>query len=56
MLAKKELGMLRMWEAKATATDDLLVMLGMLAGHAGDVQNDAEDVDRNIRTFREKLW
>ena len=24
---------------------DLLVMLGMLAGHAGDVENDADDVD-----------
>ena len=26
-------------------TLDLLVMLGMLAGHAGDVENDADDVD-----------
>ena len=25
---------------------NLLVMLGMLAGHAGDVENDADDVDR----------
>ena len=24
---------------------NLLVMLGMLAGHAGDVENDADDVD-----------
>ena len=24
---------------------DVLVMLGMLAGHAGDVENDADDVD-----------
>ena len=24
---------------------DLLVMLGMLVGHAGDVENDAGDVD-----------
>ena len=24
---------------------DLLVMLGMLAGHVGDVENDADDVD-----------
>ena len=34
--------MLKMWEAK---TLDLLVMRGMLAGHAGDVENDADDVD-----------
>ena len=26
-------------------THDLLVMLGMLVGHAGDVENDAGDVD-----------
>ena len=25
--------------------DDLLVMLGMLVGHAGDVENNAGDVD-----------
>ena len=25
--------------------EDLLVMLGMLAGHAGDVENDADNVD-----------
>ena len=34
--------MLKMQEAK---TLDLLVMLGMLAGHAGDVANDANDID-----------
>ena len=34
--------MLKMQEAKAF---DLLVMLGMLAGHAGDVENGADDVD-----------
>ena len=27
---------------------DLPVMLGMLAGHAGDVENDADDVDRLV--------
>ena len=27
---------------------DLLVMLGMLVGHAGDVENDAGDVDRLV--------
>ena len=32
--------MLNMSEA-----NHLLVMLGMLAGHAGDVENDADDVD-----------
>ena len=32
----------KMQEAKAL---DLLVMLGILAGHAGDVENDADDVD-----------
>ena len=26
-------------------THDLLVMLGMLVGHVGDVENDAGDVD-----------
>ena len=30
---------------KPHKTFDLLVMLGMLAGHAGDVENDAIDVD-----------
>ena len=28
--------------------DDLLVMLGMLVGHAGDVENDAGDVDELV--------
>ena len=32
--------MLRMQEAL-----DLLVMLGMFAGHASDVENDADDVE-----------
>ena len=32
---------LKMQDCKAL---DLLVMLGMLAGHAGDVENDADDV------------
>ena len=27
---------------------NLLVMLGMLAGHAGDVENDADDVDGRV--------
>ena len=34
--------MLKMQEAK---TLDLLVMLGMLVGHAVDVENNADDVD-----------
>ena len=29
-------------------THDLLVMLGMLVGHAGDVENDAGDVDELV--------
>ena len=33
--------MLKMQEAKALA---LIVMLGMFAGYAGDVENDADDV------------
>ena len=28
---------------------NLLVMLGMLAGHAGDVENDADDVDGRVK-------
>ena len=35
---------------------DLLVMLGMLVGHAGDVEHDAGDVDglaKNASTSRE---
>ena len=28
-----------------TFSIDLLVMLGMLTGHAGDVEHDADDVD-----------
>ena len=30
----------------------LLVMLGMLAGHAGDVENDADDVDGHVHFVR----
>ena len=54
-LAAEELMMLKMQEAKAL---DLLVMLGMLAGHAGDVENDADDVDGlayNAYILREML-
>ena len=29
-------------------THDLLVMLGMLVGHAGDVENDVGDVDELV--------
>ena len=38
---------------KTPKTFDLLVMPGMLAGHAGDVENDANDVDG--LTFRDKM-
>ena len=41
-LAREELMMLRMYEF------GLLVMLGMLAGHAGDVENIADDVGRLV--------
>ena len=37
----------------ALFTHDLLVMLGMLVGHAGDVENDAGDVDRPVPISRE---
>ena len=32
-------------KAAAPPNPNLLVMLAMLAGHAGDVENDADDVD-----------
>ena len=33
---------------------ELLVMLGMLAGHAGDVENDADDVDGLVACLASK--